>query len=494
MPHFSWAAIGMTTTALSFLFAPVAAFADSSPTSVHVVQPGDTLLQIALDAGTDTDTVVALNGLSNADVLSVGESIKVPAHPATAVAASAASTPTPASAASSYTVASGDTLWDIAQRFGTTPEAIVQQNHLADQDHLSLGTVLSLPRASASASSNTSSGTIASVMVPAATPVVTPTAAPQQGGTVSYTVQPGETLNQIAQRYNVQAAAVAQASGVSDADKIVVGSVLKVPVGARSHVVTDGETLKDIAASEKVDLASLINVNQIDDPALIRVGQVVVLPAATGSGNGTASTKPSLTPAPVATATPAPTSTPATVQGASQVAASVSTPTPLQTNASPSPTSTPSAAKSATPAPTATPSPKPAAPSPAVSAPAGSSSEAFAAAAIKLLGTPYLWGGSTLKGFDCSGLVWYVANELNKQVSRSMSGQYDAGSHPSRDQLKPGDLVFFQNTWTAGMSHNGIYIGSNRFVNAANETTGVTISDMSSAYWSARWYGATRVP
>jgi cell wall-associated NlpC family hydrolase len=90
--------------------------------------------------------------------------------------------------------------------------------------------------------------------------------------------------------------------------------------------------------------------------------------------------------------------------------------------------------------------------------------------------------------------VWYVANELNKQVSRSMSGQYDAGSHPSRDQLKPGDLVFFQNTWTAGMSHNGIFIGGNKFVNAANETTGVTISDMSSAYWSARWYGATRVP
>jgi cell wall-associated NlpC family hydrolase len=90
--------------------------------------------------------------------------------------------------------------------------------------------------------------------------------------------------------------------------------------------------------------------------------------------------------------------------------------------------------------------------------------------------------------------VWYVARQLNKQVSRGMLGQYDSGSHPSRDALQPGDLVFFQNTWAPGLSHNGIYIGNNQFVNAADESTGVTISNLNTAYWSAHWFGATRLP
>src|SRR5215475_8313596 len=102
MPRFPWAALGLTTTALSVLFAPMAALADTSPTSVHVVQPGDTLSQIALDAGTDTDTLVALNGLNAADVLSVGASLKVPARAASATAATtSAATAAPISAAGS---------------------------------------------------------------------------------------------------------------------------------------------------------------------------------------------------------------------------------------------------------------------------------------------------------------------------------------------------------------------------------------------------------
>ena len=127
-------------------------------------------------------------------------------------------------------------------------------------------------------------------------------------------------------------------------------------------------------------------------------------------------------------------------------------------------------------------------------APASVPSDGLAAAALKFLGTPYIWGGASPKGFDCSGFVWYIAKQLNKQVSRGMLGQYNSGTHPSRDDLKPGDLVFFQNTWAPGLSHNGIYLGDNKFVNAADESTGVTISNLNSAYWSAHWFGATRLP
>jgi cell wall-associated NlpC family hydrolase len=113
---------------------------------------------------------------------------------------------------------------------------------------------------------------------------------------------------------------------------------------------------------------------------------------------------------------------------------------------------------------------------------------------LKFLGAPYVWGGSSPAGFDCSGLVWYVGKQIGKPLSRGMFGEYNSGSHPERDQLKPGDLVFFQNTYGAGLSHNGIYIGQNQFVHAADEAAGVTISNLGTAYWSSHWFGATRLP
>src|ERR1051325_11048909 len=79
MPHFSWVSIGSAVAAASLLVAPFGAQAQSSPASVHVVQEGDTLLQIALDANTDVPTLVALNSLADAEgLLSIGQSLKLP--------------------------------------------------------------------------------------------------------------------------------------------------------------------------------------------------------------------------------------------------------------------------------------------------------------------------------------------------------------------------------------------------------------------------------
>jgi cell wall-associated NlpC family hydrolase len=125
--------------------------------------------------------------------------------------------------------------------------------------------------------------------------------------------------------------------------------------------------------------------------------------------------------------------------------------------------------------------------------PKGAPTEGLAGAGLKLLGAPYVWGGSSPSGFDCSGYIWYVARQVGKSISRGMLGEYNSGPHPARDELKPGDLVFFQNTYSAGLSHNGIYIGNNQFVHAADEAAGVTISSLGTAYWSSHWFGATRL-
>jgi cell wall-associated NlpC family hydrolase len=86
-----------------------------------------------------------------------------------------------------------------------------------------------------------------------------------------------------------------------------------------------------------------------------------------------------------------------------------------------------------------------------------------------------------------------VKNVLGRDIGRGLFTQMAAGRAVSRSALQPGDLVFFQNTYTAGLSHGGIYIGNNQFIHAENPSTGVRISDLNSQYYSSRWYAAVRL-
>jgi peptidoglycan DL-endopeptidase CwlO len=107
--------------------------------------------------------------------------------------------------------------------------------------------------------------------------------------------------------------------------------------------------------------------------------------------------------------------------------------------------------------------------------------------AMQYLGVPYVWGGSTPRGFDCSGLVSYVFAQIGVSVPHSSYSQFGMGTAVSINDLQPGDLVFF-----AGASHVGIYIGGGQFIHAPHTGDVVKISSLS-GYYSSNFAGARRI-
>ena len=122
---------------------------------------------------------------------------------------------------------------------------------------------------------------------------------------------------------------------------------------------------------------------------------------------------------------------------------------------------------------------------------ANSTAERIIATAKKYIGVPYLWGGTTPSGFDCSGFLQYVFRQNGINLLRTSKQQYTMGVWVSKANLQKGDLVFFQ-TGSNGISHVGMYIGNGQFIHASS-SKGVTITDLSNSYWAARYHGARRV-
>lgn len=374
--------------------------------------------------------------------------------------------------ANTYTVQKGDTLSKIASKHQTTVSALKSLNGLTS-DLIYANQTLKISEAEAP-----------TVPVQPTTPVTTAS---------EYVVVSGDYLGKIAKQFGMSVAELKSLNGLTS-DRIYVGDRLKVsgqttvvtpppanntiappPVADTSaeYVVKSGDYLGKIAKQYGMSVAELKSLNGLTSD-MIYVGDKLKV-------KGSAPVAPApVTPAPTPTA-PAPT-TPAPVTGseytvvsgdylakiASQFGMSVSELKSLNGLSSDliyvgqklKVTGT------ATVAPT-TPT-----------APATSS---VIDIAKSLMGIPYVWGGSSLSGFDCSGFIYYVTNQSGQKLGRTSAEGYHARAYYV-DQPQPGDLVFFKNTYKQGISHIGFYLGNNQFIHAT-DNTGVTISNLGTSYW-----------
>lgn len=450
----------------------------------HTVRQGDSLLGLALKYSVTPETILWANELGNGELLRIDEVLTIP--PVSGVV---------------HQVRNGDTVESVAETYCVDPAVIYETNGLGRQAKLVEGSRLIVP-----------GGVQRTTEMMEGMPK--PVSAEELTTAPRYTVLAGDNLVSIADSFGVLPSAIQGANGILDPDQLTVGQQLVIPGGKAvpgkpspsatpspatptatavpptatsassgqapgqgGYVVKSGDTIYSIARSLGVQPQALQDANGLSDPSKLKVGQSLTLPGGARAAQPANAATPTATASPAATSTPAPTKAP--------TAAPTSTPQPASPTARPQSTATVAAA--AKPAATLPPAP----PAQPVGNPANG--QRVAAIAQKYIGYRYVWGGHSPTGFDCTGFTWYVYREAGLKIpDHDLPGQLNAGPKIPREQLAPGDLVFFQNTYMAGLSHVGIYLGGGRFVNAETEKVGVQVRALTDPYWSSRFVGASR--
>lgn len=396
----------------------------ASADTVFTVSAGQTLNKIAAQTGSSVNDIAKANNIKNVNLIFIGQRLTIPSG-------SNSSNNTVKSTASTYTVKPGDTLWHIATTHGLKLGELINLNNVNINDIIYPGQVLTLsskassqPTSSANSRqatvtpSSSNTATVASSNTQKATPVTS------SASTGSYTVKRGDTLNNIS-----------KATGVS--------------------------------------VATLAASNNIKNINTIYPGQVLVLSSSTAAAASTSTTTPAQTVAP-SSAAPAQSSQPAASVPAPTQQAPATAPVQSQSSVANTTPAAPTApAQSAT---TVTPTQKPVTPTTPVAQPATSSN--WESLAKSLIGTPYVWGGKTPAGFDCSGFVAYVLNNSGRTSNfpSYTVAEESAVTQIPVSQAQPGDILFWGNHGST--YHVAIYLGNNQFIDAPQPGDTVGIHQM----------------
>ena len=294
-------------------------------TVVHVVVEGDTVSALAIEYDSAIDAINRANGLNAANLIYIGQRLIIPINlpepqetpvadeptdtPTDTPTATATPTytptftptPTPTATPITYQVLPGDTLEVIAARYGTTVDLLAQQNNIVNQHQIDVGQILVIPTAVPPTATPTP--------LPTATPVstATPIIDPVTTSTVTYVVEVGDTLGEIAAQFNTTVAAIAQLNGITNPSRIFPGQELRIPSADGTageaeepsptatptqvptptplptsvpvtYTVRFGDTLFGIAAVYNVSVVELAQINGITNYDQLSVGQVLTIP------------------------------------------------------------------------------------------------------------------------------------------------------------------------------------------------------------------------
>ncbi|KRL86214.1 C40 family peptidase [Ligilactobacillus apodemi] len=445
--------VGTIGAAGLFLASTATANADTT----HTVAKNDTVWDLSQKYGVSIQSIEKLNNIDqNTHLIVTGQTLKVPAsNSSTENTSSEENTSADTENTTDVTVQSGDTLWDLAQKYGTTVAKLRELNGLsADTTLIYPGKVLKVNGTAQATQSTTTATTTTADQTTAATTQDTTaqdtttqatqdttaqqttqeTQTPQvtvSANHTTYTVQAGDSLYSIAQAYGVTVDSLRSAN--------TLGATLAV-----GQTLTINDPTKDPSATQQATQDTTAQTQTTQQAAQDTTAQQTQQQQATQNTTTTQSQQ---------TQQAAQSTTTTQSQQTQQAAQSTTTTQSQQTQATQSTqqTTTTTTASSV-------------------------SGSAIAAYAQTFIGVPYVWGGTTPSGFDCSGLTQYVYAHFGKQIGRNTIAQESAGTRIPVSQAQVGDLLFWG---SAGSTyHVAIYLGGNSYIAAPEPGQSVKVGNM----------------
>lgn len=438
------------------------------PAKLYRIQEGDSFARVAALNSTGYERLLTANPGLEPERLKPGTVILVPARTVGTPTGMQASVPQKAAAGApktgAHTVRNGENDWTIAARYGLKPSDLRKMNPGVNWDNLSIGQSLKVPATEKVASTKPSASTPSK-----------PAAKPSTPQTSSYTVAKNDNDWVIAKKLGTTPSKLHALNPGVDWGRLQIGTKLNVPGGAkpaankpkistkRVAISRDDVSVRDgakISARRRTTVAKGTMADVRD-----KIGDWYKLEFSTGLVGWVRQDMLKAVSAAEAAKKTAPKS--------SNGSGSVAKATPKKKPAS----SSSKVAKNSKPAPRLS----------------EKATDSLLDTAYAQMGIKYVWAGTSRSGFDCSGFTTYVFRKHGVSIPRTSISQSQHGWAVPRNQLQPGDLVFFSTRGGSRVSHVGIYVGNNKFIHASSGAGRVVVTSLGDGYYNKRYRGARRV-